>query len=125
MTVKTVTDGVTDKEGDEQLLRAVLFEDVNEYLFSITTEEVRLSLVYLFIDFFGGRIPQWLASLFYTNHLLFIYFDCSIHHLRISYIFACLCICLSFNILLLLLFWTANLNQSHINLHQNCINTCC
>ncbi|XP_076894745.1 uncharacterized protein LOC143547132 [Bidens hawaiensis] len=55
----SVTDEVTDKEGDEQLLRAVLFEDVSDYLFSITTEEVRLTFVYQFIDFFGGRISQW------------------------------------------------------------------
>ncbi|GJV96877.1 protein NRDE2 [Tanacetum coccineum] len=58
----SLTDGVTDKEGDEQLLRAVLFEDISEYLFSITTEEVRLSLVYQFIEFFGGRIPQWSST---------------------------------------------------------------
>lgn len=57
-----IEDGVTDKEGDEQLLRAVLFEDVSEYLFSITTDEVRLLLVYQFIDFFGGRIPQWSST---------------------------------------------------------------
>ncbi|KAI3796903.1 hypothetical protein L1987_39590 [Smallanthus sonchifolius] len=58
----SVTDELTDKEGDEQLLRAVLFDDVSEYLFSITTEEVRLSLVYQFIDFFGGRISQWSST---------------------------------------------------------------
>lgn len=59
----SLENGVTDKEGDEeQLLRTVLFEDVSEYLFSITTDEARLSLLYHFIDFFGGRIPQWLAS---------------------------------------------------------------
>lgn len=59
----SLTDGLTDKEGDdEQLLRAVLFEDVSEYLFSITTDEVRLSLVYQFIDFFGGRISQWSST---------------------------------------------------------------
>lgn len=62
----SVTDDVTDKGGDEQLLRAVLFEDVSDYLFSITTEEVRLTLVYQFIDFFGGRISQWLVLLFLT-----------------------------------------------------------
>ncbi|KAJ9542452.1 hypothetical protein OSB04_028958 [Centaurea solstitialis] len=58
----SLADGLIDKEGDEQLLRAVLFEDVSEYLFSITTDEVRLTLVYQFIDFFGGRIPQWSSS---------------------------------------------------------------
>ncbi|PWA64045.1 hypothetical protein CTI12_AA173800 [Artemisia annua] len=58
----SLTDGVMDKEGDDQLLRAVLFEDISEYLFSITTEEVRLSLVYQFIEFFGGRIPQWSST---------------------------------------------------------------
>ncbi|KAI7730655.1 hypothetical protein M8C21_001008 [Ambrosia artemisiifolia] len=58
----SVKDEVIDKEGDEQLLRSVLFEDVSEYLFSVTTEEVRLSLVYHFIDFFGGRISQWSST---------------------------------------------------------------
>ncbi|XP_023745641.1 uncharacterized protein LOC111893790 isoform X2 [Lactuca sativa] len=59
----SLENGVTDKEGDEeQLLRTVLFEDVSEYLFSITTDEARLSLLYHFIDFFGGRIPQWCST---------------------------------------------------------------
>ncbi|KAJ0463082.1 putative siRNA-mediated silencing protein NRDE-2 [Helianthus annuus] len=58
----SVKDELVDKEGDDQLLRSVLFEDVSEYLFSITTEEVRLSLVYQFIDFFGGRISQWSST---------------------------------------------------------------
>ncbi|KAK9049380.1 hypothetical protein SSX86_031651 [Deinandra increscens subsp. villosa] len=57
-----ITDELTDKEGDEQLLRAVLFEDVSDYLFSITTEEVRLTLVYQLIEFFGGRISQWSST---------------------------------------------------------------
>ncbi|KAL4578898.1 hypothetical protein LXL04_015029 [Taraxacum kok-saghyz] len=65
MPVRTESAGKSaddDKEGDEQLLRAVLFEDVTDYLFSITTDEVRLSLVYHFISFFGGTIPQWSSS---------------------------------------------------------------
>ncbi|KAL8246022.1 hypothetical protein R6Q59_007238 [Mikania micrantha] len=58
----SVTDELKDKEGDDQLLRAVLFEDVSEYLFSIIIEEARLSLVYQFINFFGGRISQWSST---------------------------------------------------------------
>nr|XP_043632283.1 nuclear exosome regulator NRDE2 [Erigeron canadensis] len=58
----SLSDGLTDEEGGEQLLRAVLFEDISEYLFSITTDEVRLSLVYEFIDFFGGITPQWSST---------------------------------------------------------------
>ncbi|KAK7314710.1 hypothetical protein VNO77_33237 [Canavalia gladiata] len=47
---------------DEQLLRVVLYEDVSEYLFSLSTTEARLSLVSQFIDFYGGRMSQMFCS---------------------------------------------------------------
>ncbi|KAL9324380.1 hypothetical protein ACSQ67_009237 [Phaseolus vulgaris] len=47
---------------DEQLLRVVLYEDVNEYLFSLRTTEARLSLLYQFIDFYGGKMSQLFCS---------------------------------------------------------------
>lgn len=53
------SDGTPDREADEQLLREILYEDVSEYLFSLSSGEARLSLVYQFIDFFGGKISQW------------------------------------------------------------------
>ncbi|THF98363.1 hypothetical protein TEA_027389 [Camellia sinensis var. sinensis] len=56
------SDGTADREGDEQLLRVILFEDVSEYLFSISSEEARLSLVFQFIDFYGGRISKWTCT---------------------------------------------------------------
>jgi hypothetical protein len=52
-------DGTPDGEADEQLLRVILFEDVNEYLFSLSSGEARLCLISQFIDFFGGKISQW------------------------------------------------------------------
>ncbi|XP_050258228.1 uncharacterized protein LOC126703307 isoform X3 [Quercus robur] len=52
------SDGTPDREGDEQLLRVILYEDVNEYLFSLSSVEARLSLMSQFIDFFGGKISQ-------------------------------------------------------------------
>lgn len=51
--------GTPDGEADEHLLRAVLFEDVSEYLFSLNSQEARLSLVSQFIEFFGGDLSQW------------------------------------------------------------------
>ena len=50
--------GAHKTEEDGQLLRIVLYEDVNEYLFSLSTTEARLSLVSQFIDFYGGKISQ-------------------------------------------------------------------
>ncbi|KAH1152400.1 hypothetical protein AAZX31_16G195400 [Glycine max] len=47
---------------DEQLLRVVLYEDVNEYLFSLSTTEARLSLLSQFIDFYGGKMSQLFCS---------------------------------------------------------------
>ncbi|KAL8153533.1 hypothetical protein V2J09_011293 [Rumex salicifolius] len=49
-------------EGEEQLSRVILFEDVSEYLFSLTSAEARLSLVYQFIDFFGGNVSQSICT---------------------------------------------------------------
>ncbi|XP_015966836.1 uncharacterized protein LOC107490577 isoform X1 [Arachis duranensis] len=54
--------GTPKAEADEQLLRTVLYEDVNEYLFSLSTAEARLSLVSQFIDFYGGKISQLVSS---------------------------------------------------------------
>ncbi|XP_047310156.1 nuclear exosome regulator NRDE2 [Impatiens glandulifera] len=48
--------GGSDAEGADKLLREILFEDVSEYLFSILSKEARLSLVFRFIDFFGGKM---------------------------------------------------------------------
>ncbi|XP_059641938.1 uncharacterized protein LOC132283914 isoform X2 [Cornus florida] len=56
------SDGTADREGDEHLLRVILFEDVSEYLFSMSSEEARLSLAFQFIDFYGGRISQWACT---------------------------------------------------------------
>ncbi|XP_010276297.1 PREDICTED: protein NRDE2 homolog [Nelumbo nucifera] len=55
-------DEAPDREGDEQLLGVILFEDVSEYLFSLCSEEARLSLLSQFIDFFGGKISQWAST---------------------------------------------------------------
>lgn len=55
-------DGTTDREADDQFLRVVFYEDVSEYLFSLSSGEARLSLVYQFIDFFGGKIFQWMCT---------------------------------------------------------------
>ncbi|KAG0502350.1 hypothetical protein HPP92_002422 [Vanilla planifolia] len=46
----------------EQLSRVVLFEDVTDYLFSLCSEEARFSLVYQFIDFFGGKLSSWTCT---------------------------------------------------------------
>ncbi|KAJ0047844.1 hypothetical protein Pint_16778 [Pistacia integerrima] len=54
-----VDDGTPDGEADEQLLKVILYEDVREYLFSLSSEEARSYLVTKFIDFFGGKISQW------------------------------------------------------------------
>lgn len=54
-------DGITDGEIDEHFSRVILFEDISDYMFSLTSEEARLSLLYQFIDFYGGKISQWLV----------------------------------------------------------------
>ncbi|CAL9031771.1 unnamed protein product [Prunus brigantina] len=54
--------GTPDGEADEHLSRVIMFEDVNEYLFSLSSSEARLSLVLQFIDFFGGKTSQWIST---------------------------------------------------------------
>ncbi|PQQ15421.1 protein NRDE2 homolog isoform X1 [Prunus yedoensis var. nudiflora] len=54
--------GTPDGEADEHLSRVIMFEDVNEYLFSLSSSEARLSLVLQFIDFFGGKTSQWICT---------------------------------------------------------------
>lgn len=51
-----------DRQVDEQLLGVILFEDVSEYLFSLISGEARISLLFHFIDFFGGKIPEWMCT---------------------------------------------------------------
>ncbi|KAG6498104.1 hypothetical protein ZIOFF_046013 [Zingiber officinale] len=46
------------KDDGEQLSRVILFEDVCDYLFSLSSKEAHLSLVCQFIDFYGGKISQ-------------------------------------------------------------------
>ncbi|KAK4750974.1 hypothetical protein SAY87_004456 [Trapa incisa] len=55
-------DGETDNEDDEHLSSIILYEDISEYMFSLTSEAARLSLVSEFIDFFGGKISRGLCS---------------------------------------------------------------
>ncbi|XP_050218221.1 uncharacterized protein LOC126668990 isoform X2 [Mercurialis annua] len=61
-----------DREADEQILRVILFEDVSEFLFSLSSEEARLSLLSQFIEFFGGDMSQWICtnSLSWTDKIL-------------------------------------------------------
>ncbi|KAK8952254.1 hypothetical protein KSP39_PZI004633 [Platanthera zijinensis] len=56
------TEDNQDMESDEQLSKVILFEDVNEYLFSLCSDEARYSLVSQFIEFFGGKISQWTST---------------------------------------------------------------
>lgn len=49
------------EEEQEQLSRVILFEDVSDYLFSLSSADARLSLVLQFINFFGGEISHWLV----------------------------------------------------------------
>lgn len=56
------SDGAADGEGDEQISRVILYEDVSEFLFSLGSGEARLSLVFQFIDFFGGKTSQWVCT---------------------------------------------------------------
>ncbi|CAN8258973.1 unnamed protein product [Cochlearia groenlandica] len=55
-------DEMGEKEDEEQLSSLVLYEDVNGYLFTLRSNEARLSLVYQFIDFFGAHISPWTSS---------------------------------------------------------------
>lgn len=45
-------------EEDEQLSRIILYEDLNEYLFTLNTNESRIYLLSQFIDFYGGKMSQ-------------------------------------------------------------------
>ncbi|XP_060204245.1 uncharacterized protein LOC132632360 isoform X2 [Lycium barbarum] len=51
-----------DAQDDEQLLRVIAYEDLSDYLFSISSEEARFSLVSQFIEFYGGRMAQWTCT---------------------------------------------------------------
>lgn len=53
-----LSDATEDGEADEQLLKVIVYEDVREYLFSLSSEQARLSLLYQFIHFFGGKVSQ-------------------------------------------------------------------
>ncbi|CAH2053448.1 unnamed protein product [Thlaspi arvense] len=55
-------DEMGEREDEEQLSSLVMYEDVNGYLFSLRSNEARLSLVYQFIDFFGTHISPWTSS---------------------------------------------------------------
>lgn len=50
------------EEEQDQLSRIILFEDVSDYLFSLSSADARLYLVLQFIDFFGGEISHWLCT---------------------------------------------------------------
>ncbi|KAJ4793811.1 Protein NRDE2-like protein [Rhynchospora pubera] len=54
-----VRENAAEEEGDEQLSRVILFEDVADYLFSLSSQKARFSLICQFIDLFGGKISQW------------------------------------------------------------------
>ncbi|XVE57225.1 hypothetical protein DITRI_Ditri04bG0074100 [Diplodiscus trichospermus] len=54
--------GTPNAEVDEQFMREILYEDVCEYLFSLSSAEARLSLVSQFIDFYGGKISSWVCT---------------------------------------------------------------
>ncbi|XP_025808486.1 protein NRDE2 homolog isoform X3 [Panicum hallii] len=49
-------------EDNNQLSRVILFEDVAEFLFSLSSEEARFSLICQFIDFYGGKISRWTST---------------------------------------------------------------
>jgi len=51
-------------EDNDQLSRVILFEDVSEFLFSLSSEEARFSLMCQFIDFYGGKISRWYSFYF-------------------------------------------------------------
>ncbi|CAA6664727.1 unnamed protein product [Spirodela intermedia] len=51
-----------DGESNEQLSRVILFEDIQDYIFSLYSEEARFRLVTRFIDFYGGKVSQWACT---------------------------------------------------------------
>ncbi|XP_073143744.1 uncharacterized protein [Henckelia pumila] len=55
-------DGTADDEDNEQLFRTILYEDVCDHLFSLKSEEARMSLIAQFIDFYEGRIAHWTCT---------------------------------------------------------------
>ncbi|KAL8464762.1 hypothetical protein ACS0TY_034316 [Phlomoides rotata] len=55
-------DAAVDAEDDDQLFSIIVYEDVSDYLFSLNSEEARVSLLSQFIDFFEGRIAQWTCT---------------------------------------------------------------
>uniref|UniRef100_A0A0A9E0V8 Uncharacterized protein n=1 Tax=Arundo donax TaxID=35708 RepID=A0A0A9E0V8_ARUDO len=56
------SDDVPSGEDSDQLSRVILFEDVTEFLFSLSSEEARFSLICQFIDFYGGKISRWTST---------------------------------------------------------------
>ncbi|EOY21548.1 UPF0614 protein C14orf102, putative isoform 2 [Theobroma cacao] len=58
----TTIHGTPDGEVDGQFMREILYEDISEYLFSLSSAEARLSLVFQFIDFYGGKISSWVCT---------------------------------------------------------------
>ena len=53
------SDDASTEDINDQLSRVILFEDVTEFLFSLSSEEARFSLICQFIDFYGGKIARW------------------------------------------------------------------
>ncbi|KAF3792390.1 NRDE2-like protein [Nymphaea thermarum] len=51
-----------ETNGEEQLSRVIAFEDVGEYLFSLVSDDARLSLIFRLVDFFDGPIALWTST---------------------------------------------------------------
>ncbi|PKA47022.1 hypothetical protein AXF42_Ash011696 [Apostasia shenzhenica] len=49
-------------ERDDQLSRVILFDDINDFLFSLCSEEARYLLVSRFVEFFRGIISHWTCT---------------------------------------------------------------
>ncbi|XP_062093222.1 uncharacterized protein LOC133798764 isoform X2 [Humulus lupulus] len=73
-------DDTANAEADEQLVRVIMYEDVNEFLFSLSSFEARLSLLLQLINFFGGKISHWIC----TNDLSWIESTLSLEELSES-----------------------------------------
>lgn len=56
------SDNAPSGEDNDQLSRVILFEDVTEFLFSLSSEEAHFSLICQFIDFYGGKISRWTST---------------------------------------------------------------
>ncbi|CAN6465668.1 unnamed protein product [Victoria cruziana] len=52
----------TEGHGEQQLSRVIAFEDVQEYLFPLVSDDARLSLIFQFVDFFDGPIALWTST---------------------------------------------------------------